>query len=577
MCFFWNGSPVTVAASNWGALAVIQPLLQQMDIAAIIDRHVPADPQVEFSFGKVLEILLAARLQNPVALMNVAAWASESGADAFYGIPADKLNDDRLGRCLDAFFTQRHSILGSVAAHVIRTFKLPTEHLHYDPTHILLQGAYERSQPIDTLLSLPPQTPSRDFPPAHITHGYLDKRKMIHVGTTALIDDLGAVPIYGHTLSGNRNGHTGVAQQCHLLQEHLTLPPFLMVSDRGTFSVEHVARLQRAGHGVLCSVSWADWRPFFEQHRAQLTWSQASFLSVEQQRRRACQSSLPQEHYRLAVVKHTLQDPDDGADIPCRVVFVFSSADQKAQRNNRAAACAKIRTGLEKIRQAVARAHATTKLDKIPARVAKLLGKKQAARYFRYELVPLSAAERRDLPPPQRGCRLPTHRFDISYDETLAEQDAQLDGYYALVTTAPLTYSADTLFSCFKRQSYLEAGHHQFKTPLAVTPVFLKTPQRVEALVGLLHIALTAYHLVQRLYRQAVADLNVPRAEKRLTTEGIFRIFNICPLHKESTAIGTVIHASTLTIRQQEVLSRLKFPTPVQSFAAHLPEHPPPR
>ena len=51
----------------------------------------------------------------------------------------------------------------------------------------------------------------------------------------------------------------------------------------------------------------------------------------------------------------------------------------------------------------------------------------------------------------------------------------------------------------------MELAHHQWKTPLAVHPLFLKSPHRIEALVYLLKVALTAYQLVQRLYRQAVA------------------------------------------------------------------------
>ena len=58
-------------------------------------------------------MLLAARLSHPLALVNVPRWAEESGAEYLWGIPAEKLNDDRLGRSLDALFTQRHSVLAA--------------------------------------------------------------------------------------------------------------------------------------------------------------------------------------------------------------------------------------------------------------------------------------------------------------------------------------------------------------------------------------------------------------------------------------------------------------------------------
>ena len=55
-----------------------------------------------------------------------------------------------------------------------------------------------------------------------------------------------------------------------------------------------------------------------------------------------------------------------------------------------------------------------------------------------------------------------------------------------------MQYSGDRLFTMYKEQNYVETLHHQWKTPLAVRPVFLKSPRRVEALVCLMQIALTA-------------------------------------------------------------------------------------
>src|SRR5262245_19554155 len=572
MCISWSGTVLQRASCNLGPLAVVAPLLEQMDVADIIDRHLPPDPQLEFSHGQVLRMLLGARLSQPLALVNVAGWAEESGAEFLWGIPADKLNDDRLGRSLDTFFSQRHSILASVAAHVVSAFRLPMNRLHYDTTHLLFGGAYDASEPISPALPLPPTTASADFPPAQITHGYAaHDAKMIHAGLCSVVDDLGAVPIFGHTLSGNHNGKTGIAQQFQLLQEYLRPDALLMISDRGTYSVAHVARLERAGHHVLCSVPWQDFKPLFHQHRDRLFWNNASFLSVEQRRRRQCNSTRPQERYELAVLRHQLTDPDTGAIIPCRVIFVFSSADQKVCQNERQRSVAHIRAGLEQIAQSVVRGHVGS-LDpaSIHRRVVKLFGKRSAARYFRWELVPLTADEQAALPPPPRGCRRPTHRFVVHYDEAAAQAAAAADGYSALVTTAPLTRSADTLFTEFKQQCYVEQGHHQWKTPLAVRPLFLKSPERVEALVYLLTIALTAYHLLQRLYRQAIPD-DAPVTEKRLTSESILRTLRVCPLVKEVTALGCVVHPVPVTQRQRRILALLKFPTPAQTLARRLP------
>src|SRR5262249_46077708 len=92
----------------------------------------------------------------------------------------------------------------------------------------------------------------------------------------------------------------------------------------------------------------------------------------------------------------------------------------------------------------------------IHERAAKVVGQREVARYFRWELVPLTAAEQAALPPPPRGCRRASQCFVFYYDEQAALADARNDGYSALLTTAPLTQSADTLFTHFKQQCYVE-------------------------------------------------------------------------------------------------------------------------
>jgi transposase len=575
MCFTWHGATRAEEVLNLGPLALLGPLLERMQVADIIDRHLPPDAQLEFSHGQVLSLLLAARLSSPTALVHVSAWAERSGADILWNLPADKLNDDRLGRALDAFFNQRHSILACVAEHVLRTTNLARDCLHFDTTHLLFHGAYASSQPRPDNLPLPPDTPSADFPPAHLTYGHgASNVKLVQAGLTAVIDDKGALPVLGHLLDGNRNGHPAIQQQFELLQDYLPpLPNLLLVSDRGTFSAAHVARLHRHGAHVLCSVPWQDYRTLFDQHRDHLHWHRASYLSLEQQRRRDTGSSLPRDHYDLAVLRHELSDPDTHEPIPCRVLFVFSSADQEVCRRTRDQAIAKIRAGLEQIAATVQRGHRCSGRTPIERRVAKLFGNKAARHYFCWDLVPLTPEERAALPPPGRGCRHPTHRFVFHFDTGAAEADAVYDGYSALVTTAPRTRSADELFRHFKQQNYLELLHHQWKTPLAVRPVFLKSPKRVEALLGLLQLALTAYQLLERLYRQQVAA-DAPVTEQRMTSESLLRQFRVYGLIVCRSPVGRVVYATRLTSRQRHILQQLNFTTPAQILTHRL--RPPP-
>jgi Domain of unknown function (DUF4277)/Transposase DDE domain len=570
MALAFRAAPVADETRAFGALALIVPLLQRFGIADIIDRHLPPDPQLHFSHGRVLSLLLAARLCQPTALVNIATWAANTGADLLWDIPADRLNDDRLGRALDAFFSQRHSIQASVAAHTLKLAELSSQRLHFDPTHLIFYGAYQASQPRPNTTPWPPKS-STDIGPAHIAHGYAADEKLIHVGLTSVVDELGAVPLLGHCLDGNENNHTAIAQHSEwLFQTGLLSRGGLLISDRGTYSVEHVARLHRHDCHVLCSAPWADYQTLYDEQAARLSWRRASFLSREQQRRRATASLLPLEHYELAVVRHTLTDPQTQKPIPCRVIFAYSSADAAICCQTRERDIVRLRAGLEQIAMTVSRGHARTTPATIARRVSDLFGKRAAAHFFRWEMVPLTPAEQEALPPPARGCRRPGYRFSFTFDAAAAEAAEAYDGLSALVTTAPRTQSADTLFTQYKEQNYVELGHHQWKTPLAVRPLFLKTPQRVEALVCLMQIALTAYQLLERFYRQSV-PANAALAEQRCTAESLLRAFRGYGLIQKRTRLGRVVQATRLTERQRQILCQLKFPTPAQLLAQVLP------
>jgi hypothetical protein len=559
-------------------VALIEPLLRHMKVAEFINQHLPKDPQAEFDYGSVLSLLIAARLADPIALVHVANWAAESGAECLWGIPAEKLNDDRLGRALDAFFTERHSIQASISLHVAKELNIPLDELHFDPTSIEFFGQYEDSEPRSSLLEKTPTPSDGDITPAHITKGWSgpdgnSNVRVVHAGLSQFVDDLGPLPLLGHLVDGNQNGHTAVAEEYALLCRHLQPAKLLMISDRGTCSVNHLARMYRAGHHALCAAPWYEYRPLFEQHREQLTWKRASYLSLEQQRRRR-QGNLAQEHYELAVVRHTWLDPETKDEFSGRIVFIFSTADQKICQALRAKQIEKIRGGLTQLAQSIAEGRRHTLAKLLPARVARVLGKHPAAKYFRWELVPLTKAERDAWTKPYGGCTRPTVRLEFTLDQAAVDRDALDDGYAALVTTVPQPQaSADLLFTKYKQQNYCEHSHHIFKGPLAVTPVFLKRPERVEALLFLMMIALQAYFVLQRRYRQSLPE-DASAKQRRTTAESLLKSFRNYSLLLEQNPVGTLVHPGRLNVTQREILQQLNLPSPAQTLRQSLPRAP---
>ncbi len=67
----WYGKQSEFETAAFGALALIEPLIQKIDLVSIINQHLPVDRQAEFDHGSILALLVAARIYSPVALSNV--------------------------------------------------------------------------------------------------------------------------------------------------------------------------------------------------------------------------------------------------------------------------------------------------------------------------------------------------------------------------------------------------------------------------------------------------------------------------------------------------------------------------
>src|SRR5207253_1204451 len=101
-------------------------------------------------------------------------------------------------------------------------------------------------------------------------------------------------------------------------------------------------------------------------------------------------------------------------------------------------------------------------------------------------------------------------------------------------------------------------------------PVCLKSPRRVEALVCLTQVALTAYQLLERFYRRSMPE-RATAEERRRTAESLLREFRSYGLIERRPRLGRVVQATRLTGRQQHILLQLRFPTPARLLAQVLP------
>ena len=117
-----------------GALPVVADFCQRLDLQGIVDRACPVRQVATLTHGQVICALVANRLTSPTPLWRVEEWARTWAVPEVFGIPPEALNDDRIGRALDAIAPELEQIVGSVGAQAIAAFGVEVARLHWDMT-----------------------------------------------------------------------------------------------------------------------------------------------------------------------------------------------------------------------------------------------------------------------------------------------------------------------------------------------------------------------------------------------------------------------------------------------------------
>ena len=216
-----------------GSLPVIADFSRRLDIAGVVDRACPMrEVAGSLSHGQVIEALIANRLTNPKAMVAVADWAHAWAVDEVYGIDPDALNDDRLGRALDALAGRVDQVMGSIGGAAIDVFGIDVSQCHWDMTSISLYGAYD--------------TPDGDFPAPAFGHPK-DRRtdlKQIQAGLAVAAD--GGVPVFARAYDGNAAEISQVTDTMRALQALAAPRRFLLIGDSKLVSYTNITAMNTA-------------------------------------------------------------------------------------------------------------------------------------------------------------------------------------------------------------------------------------------------------------------------------------------------------------------------------------------
>lgn len=457
-----------------GSLPVVARFCERLDIRGIIDRAVPIRDVAIATHGQVIEALIANRLTSPRPLWRVQDWAGEWAVEEVFGLAPETLNDDRIGRALDAVAPQLDAIVGSIGARAIAEFGLDVSRLHWDMTSISLFGDYDQVE--DGYIE-----PSYGHPK--------DRRvdlKQIQTGLAVTGD--GGIPVLHRAFDGRAGEVNQVVGAMESLRAMCAERSFLLVGDSKLVSFENLRQITAAGVTFIAPAS----KTYIGTDvLAGCDYDTATEVDYIAQR----DAGKPPEQrgrYRVLEDAWTLPAPKNTkqAGLDLRRVFVWSSADADAAAKSRTKKLNRATEDLDALGRGLGGRHYPT-VETVQARLTTIASNRRVGDYLRAEVGTDADGK-------------PTLQW--SFDQTALDAEAATDGWYCLLTNLdPITVDAGEVLARYKGQEVVERRYSTFKGPLAVAPVFLKNNRRIEALLSVICLALLIFCLVEREVRRAIA------------------------------------------------------------------------
>jgi transposase len=452
---------------------VVASFCQRLDLEGIVDRACPIRQVATLTHGQVICALVANRLTSPTPLRRVEDWAQSWAVEEVFGIAPEALNDDRIGRALDAIAPNLDQIVGSVGAWAIAAFGIEVARLHWDMTSISLYGAYEE--------------PEEGFIAPRFGHPKDRRPDLKQVQTGLGVSSDGGVPLWHRAYDGGAGEVAQVAGAMRALRELAGERRFLLVGDSKLVSYANLAAIGAAGVDFIAPAS-KTYLP--AQVLAALDPVAATPVDYLAER----DAGKPPEQrgsYRVVEDTMALAGPRKADPVlHLRRVFVWSSARATAAATARAKKLERARDDLGRLERGLGSRHYPD-VAAVQARLAAITKTRRVAGLLRAE-----------IGVDQRGKPTLTWWFDPNALAT----EAATDGWYGLVTNLdPAQADAAEVLARYKGQEVVERRYGAFKGPLAVAPMFLQSNRRIQALVTVICLALLIFCLVERQVRRAIA------------------------------------------------------------------------
>lgn len=491
-----------------GFLPLAAAYCRRLGIVDLVNTLVPSKMNV--SPGLVVQAMVLDTLSGRSPLYRLEDFLAEQDIELLLGtrIEAHNFNDTNIGRSLDAVFNVGASkILTEIGVNATKIFGLNPATVSYDTTSTSVWGDYRICDN------------SEEFDSPKITHGHSkDKRPDLKQFMTELLCVERGIPIFGKTLDGNSSDKTSnnkmLSHISSIMAKHGLGPgAFVYVADSAMITENNLKELSANKFVSRLPANYATCNKTIIKAVNADEWVQLGILAES-----PGSTNRPAASYKACEATVDLHGKTYRA-----VVIHSDSYDKRRQKK----VDKELGDSEKKIKAELKRKISVYNCEADAIQAQKQInGISTAFHKATSFIIPFQAK----LPGrPSKNKPVPTTtKYNLEWNiipkKEAIEKARTIAGCFILLTNVPEMGENNSLDSIellrtYKGQYGVESGFAFLKDPIIVNDIFLKNPNRIDALGMVLVISLIVWRLMERSLRAYVNNTEelLPGWENRKT------------------------------------------------------------
>jgi transposase len=474
-----------------GFAPILRYYFDRCGIAKIIDEHVELDPRRKIlTHGQAAVAMITAILFQVMQLYRICKFASEKTVLKVLlpQIEADQYFDDRLADTLNALFGHGLGDLDMlITANMIDVFNIESFACHNDTTSVSMYGNADNNKTEQSI---------------QITYGHSKKQRKDlkqFVWSMSVSSDH-AFPLFQKAYSGNTADVTTYVEQWQRLIDLIGRRDFLYVADSKLICHQSMAHIHdNDGYFVAPAPMYESYKKVFEDA---LDNHDRQWL-IEYKGRFNRGFEVP--------INFKYQNKD----YRLRMIVLFDhglfTRKQKTLQNR----VNKTQKAFEQISTKLNR-YKLKSYDAIDKACSAILKRHHTKAFFTYRIInePITTYKNKHRGRPSKKVKpeqvavVEDHfKIELILDQNALQQAFSRCGYYPLLTNQSSDQlSIEDAMLAHKKQYKSEHTFRRAKGPYSIEPVYLHTPERIEAFLLLFKIALQMVVLIERTARKNIRE-----------------------------------------------------------------------